>query len=33
MGPAWASECVNDGRWSEGWMMLTGGERMLDDEE
>jgi len=33
MGPALASESVDDRRWSDNWMMLTGGGRMLDDEE
>jgi len=33
MGPVLASGCVNDGRWDDSWMILTGGGRMLDDEE
>jgi len=32
MCPAWASECDDDKRRSDGGKMLTGGGRMLDDE-
>jgi len=33
IGPALASECVDDGRWSDDWRILTGDVRMWDDEE
>jgi len=32
MSPALASECVDDGRWSDGWRILTGDGRVLGDE-